>query len=116
MTLRSKVARCKGNVVRKSRTKDSIAPRTPKGCTCRTKRWKDPSFVIGIEDPDKKRQLRLGTGRKLKVYRKITGLEIVKQIARSHVALRRVKDWTRWKGRPPPKRKKRRQTEQEPVM
>jgi hypothetical protein len=80
------------------------------------KRSKDQADRIGIEDPDKRRLLRLGTGRKLKIYRKITGLEIVWQIARSLGALRKVPDWTRWKGRPPPKRTKRRQTEQEPVM
>jgi hypothetical protein len=123
-TLRSKVARRKVKVVREGRTKHSVAPRTQRGCTCRMKRWKDPSCVFRIQNQEGKNGIRnRGLRQQLqskrestKIYRKNTGLEIIKEIARSLVALRKVQDWTRWKGRPPPKRKKRRQIEQEPVM
>jgi hypothetical protein len=43
-----------------------------------------------------------------KVFRKTTGLEMIaKRIDRYTVGLRTVKDWTLWRGRPPPKRKQR---------
>jgi hypothetical protein len=54
-----------------------------------------------------KEQLRLGNEMTTRgIYRKFTGLEIAKRIARCTVGLQRIKDWTTWWGRAPPKRKK----------
>jgi hypothetical protein len=61
----------------------------------------------GTRNLDVKEQLRLGNERTTRgIYRKSTGLEIAKQIARLTVGLKRIEDWTLWRGRPPPKRKK----------
>jgi hypothetical protein len=51
-----------------------------------------------------------------KTYEKMTGLEIAKQIAGSPVGLQNIKNWTLWKGWPPPKRKKEQEVEEESVM
>jgi hypothetical protein len=68
----------------------------------------------------KKRDLKKpqpeSTGSVIKTYRKSTGLEISKRIARCNVGLQRIKDWTLWKVRPPSKRKKKLQVEREPVI
>jgi hypothetical protein len=63
----------------------------------------------GTRNRDVKEQLRLGSERTTRgIYKKVTGLEIAKRIARCTVRLQRMKDWTLWRGRPSPKRKKRR--------
>jgi hypothetical protein len=42
-------------------------------------------------------------------YRKtIDSVKITKEKAGSHAASQKIKDWTLWRGRPPPKRKKKR--------
>jgi hypothetical protein len=56
------------------------------------------------------------TGSVIKTYRKSSGLEIAERIARSTIGLQRIKDWTSWKGRPPPKWQKKLQVEREPFM
>jgi hypothetical protein len=48
--------------------------------------------------------------------RKIRRLQIAKRTARSTVRMRKIKKWTTWRGRPPPKRKKKLQIQQETVM
>jgi hypothetical protein len=54
-----------------------------------------------------KEKLRLGSERtSSRIFRKIIGLEIVKQITRSSVRMRAMSDWTLWRGQPPLKRKK----------
>jgi hypothetical protein len=40
-----------------------------------------------------------------KTLRKTTGLETVKRIERSTVRLWKMRNWTLWRGRPPPKQK-----------
>jgi hypothetical protein len=50
------------------------------------------------------------------VFERTTRLEIAKRSAGSPVALRMIKKWTQWRGRPPPKRKKEQEAEEEPVM
>jgi hypothetical protein len=50
-----------------------------------------------------------------KTLRRGNGLEIAKKINTSPVLLQRSKHWTLWRGRPPPKRKKRLQAEDEPI-
>jgi hypothetical protein len=112
MTLHEKVAQQKEHGLQK-KGKDNVAPRIPKGCTCRMKRRKDPADKIGIEDPDTRRQLRLKIGRnRQEGFR----TEVMKRATGMSNGLQKFKDWTLWRGRPPSKWKKRRHTEQEPVM
>jgi hypothetical protein len=40
------------------------------------------------------------------IYRKTIGLEIVKRAVRISSGMLKIKDWTLWRGRAPPKRKK----------
>jgi hypothetical protein len=49
-------------------------------------------------------------------FRKTTRLRIAKRSAESPVALQMMKKWALWRGRPPPKRKKEQEAEEEPVM
>jgi hypothetical protein len=55
-------------------------------------------------------------GKSNKVFRKTIRLELGNRTARSTVGLQRIKDWTLWKGQPPPKQKKKQRVEQELVM
>jgi hypothetical protein len=56
-----------------------------------------------------RRQLRLRKERiSGRIFRKIVELEIRKRIVGSTTGLREVSDWRLWRGRPPPKRNKRR--------
>jgi hypothetical protein len=60
----------------------------------------------GTRNRDVKEQLRLGNeGTTRGIYRKSTGLEIAKQIARCTIGLEKIKDWTLWRSRFPPKQK-----------
>jgi hypothetical protein len=62
-------------------------------------------------------QLRLGNKTEFKkTLRRAKGLEIEKQIARSPVPLQRSKHWTLLRDRRPPKRKEKREAEEEPVI
>jgi hypothetical protein len=61
----------------------------------------------GTRNRDFKEQLRLGNERTTSgIYRKTIGLEIVKPAVRISSVMRKVTDWTLWRGRPPPKRKR----------
>jgi hypothetical protein len=54
-----------------------------------------------------KEQLRFGNVRKTRwVYRTTIGMKIAKQVVGTFRVLRRIKQWNLWRGRPPPKRKK----------
>jgi hypothetical protein len=60
-----------------------------------------------IRNRDFKEQLPLGNERTTSgIYRKNIGLEIVKRAVRISSGIRKVTDWTLWRGRPPPKRKR----------
>jgi hypothetical protein len=67
---------------------------------------KDPSCVFGKEDPDIRRLMRLKMERRLKIYGKVFETGVVKRATGMSIRLRIVQDWRRWKGRPPPKRKR----------
>jgi hypothetical protein len=86
------------------------------------RRWKGPECNYGIRDRGLKQKLQGSKGIKdiggrlplcprnertsSWIYRKtIDSLEIAKQNAGSYDASREIKDWTLWRGRPPPKRK-----------
>jgi hypothetical protein len=52
-------------------------------------------------------RLRLGSGgTHMKALYEIVSMKLAKQIAGSYVAFRKIKDWTLWRGRPPPKQLK----------
>jgi hypothetical protein len=99
-THRAKVAWCKRNVIGKNRTGDVV-----RGT------WKRQMFgrrhqpklerKNGTRNQGLRQQLR-SKWKFTKTFKKTTGLEIVKQIARSTVGLRKIKDWTLWRGWPPP--------------
>jgi hypothetical protein len=60
----------------------------------------------GTRNRDFKEQLRLGNERTTsRIYRKTIGLEIVKRAVRISSGMRKVTDWTLWRGRPRPKSK-----------
>jgi hypothetical protein len=48
------------------------------------------------------------------IFKKTRGLEVAKGTARYTVQMQKVKDWTLWWGRPPPKWKKKLQIQEEP--
>jgi hypothetical protein len=61
----------------------------------------------GTRNRDFKGQLRLGSERKTSgINRKTIRGKIAKQVVGTSGGLRRMMDWTLWRGRPPPKRKK----------
>jgi hypothetical protein len=64
---------------------------------------------------DNGRNRNVTRGPRIEPYRKMTGLEMAKRIVRSSDSLRPDKDWNLWRGRSPPKWKKRLQAEEEPV-
>jgi hypothetical protein len=113
--------------------KDNSAPRTPTGPMSRMRCWIGPKCNNGIRYRDIKQKLQgskqiKDLGGKLPqcprnkrtsswTYRKIIdSVKIAKQKARSYATSWRIKDWTLWRGRPPPKQKKKLHTEEEPVM
>jgi hypothetical protein len=95
-TRRAKVARHKENCW-KDHTRDKVMLGTSKGWTLERDNWRNYNLIRGT---------------RTEPYRKMTGLEIAKQIVGSADSLRPDKDWTLWRGRPPQKRKK----EKRPVL
>jgi hypothetical protein len=65
---------------------------------------------------DNGRNRNVTRGTRIEPYRKMTGHEMVKQITESPVPSQNVKTWTLWRGRPPPKRKRKQRIEEEPIM
>jgi hypothetical protein len=90
-TRRTKVARQQETSVGKNRTKNKVMLRTSKGWTLGRGNGRNRNVTSGI---------------RIEAYEKTTGLEIEKRIVGPHISLRHDKDWTLWRGRPPPKRKK----------
>jgi hypothetical protein len=118
----AKVARGREHGLQKQ-GKDDIAPRTRKGRTQENKCFKGPECKNGvryrclrqqlqgkngIKDRDTRRQLRL---RIEKTSNDIFRGKIAKQVVINSSGLRKIRKWTLWRGRPPPKRKKRSCTE-----
>jgi hypothetical protein len=106
MTIRhTGVARGKGHIVRKNQTRYKArrrASRRPFG-----RHQQKPESKIGIKDPGTRWQLRLKIERTADGFdRKFFGLEFVKRATGMLNELRKIEDWTFWKGRPPPKRLK----------
>jgi hypothetical protein len=76
----------------------------------------DPT-TNGIEGWSPGDRARLGSGgtRKKDIY-EILREKIPKYVVETSSELQQMRNWTLWRGRPPPKRKKEPRTEQEPVM
>jgi hypothetical protein len=91
----------------KNKTRNKIARGTRIGRMLGKRQLMHQEDTNGTRNRDCKEQLRLGNEMTTSgIYKKSTELEIAKRIARCTVGLQRMKDWTLWKGRPPPKRKK----------
>jgi hypothetical protein len=106
MTRREGVARHNGRG-RQGHGSDNVAPRTQKRPTFGRRRRAHPECDRGIRNRDFKEQLRLGSKRtSARIYRKAFVLEIVKRAVRISSGLRKVRDWTLWRGRPPPNGKR----------
>jgi hypothetical protein len=116
VTLRAKLARRKGTFARKNQIRDKAgrkASRQPIGL----KRWKNPADRIGRKYPggrwprdlrkDVKEQLRRRNERKTsEIYKKTIRLEVVKRAIEMSTSLLKIRDWTLWRGSPPPKRRR----------
>jgi hypothetical protein len=132
MTSRATVAWCNKNFVRKDWTRNQAIQGTPKRIKNGERLWKFLECNNGIRDRSLKQKLH--SRKRIKylggrlplcprnektfswTYRKtINSMKIAKGKAGSYAALRKIKDWTLWRGRPPPKQKKKRWVEREQV-
>jgi hypothetical protein len=118
----AKVARGREHGLQRQGKKDTV-PTPWKGRTEKNKRFKGPECNNGlrnrglsqqlrsktvIKDPRTRQHLRLGKWRTTcMIYKKSIRLEIVKRALRISNVFPKIRKWTLWRGRPPPKRKKR---------
>jgi hypothetical protein len=86
---------------RKTRTRDNVAKGTLKGWTFGKRNRAQPEYNNGIRNRGIKQQLRPGS-RTLNMT-----LETAKQTVGTSIRLRKMNFRILWRGRPPPKRKKR---------
>jgi hypothetical protein len=106
-TSRATVAWQSENVVRKDCVRDQTEQETAKGRKDGGL-WNGRKCNSGIKDHRTRQQLRLGNEKTTSmIYRKAIRLEIVKRTLRISSVVRKIRKWTLWRGRPPPKRKKR---------
>jgi hypothetical protein len=132
-----KITRCAGQK-RKVQNKDDVSPKSPKEGTYEKRLWRSPECKKGIRSRNTEEPLHLRKGRKtvnsnggwsrrqhprlksmgnsIEVFGKTIGLQFGKLADGSSVVLRKMRNWTLWRGRQPPKRKKSLHTKQEPVM
>jgi hypothetical protein len=104
MIRRAGVAWRKRNAVRKDRTRKQVERGAPKG---QEETVEGPGMQIGIENPSTRLQLRLKIKRTPYGFdRKAFVLEFVKRTNGMFSGLRKVRNWTLWRGRPPSKRLK----------
>jgi hypothetical protein len=111
------VIRCAGH--RRKRNIPLYTWRSPKGGTFENRCRKGPQCNTGIKDPtingiegwSPGARALLGSGgtRKMDIY-KILREKIPKHVVEISNGLQQMRNWTLWRGRPPPKRRK------EPVM
>jgi hypothetical protein len=107
MTRRAGVARHRGNFIRKGQTGNNVARGAPREGMPGKRHRVDPEGITGIKDPGARWQLRLRNEKRAgRIFEKTFRLEGVKRIARSTVGLLTNENWTLWRGRPPPKWKK----------
>jgi hypothetical protein len=83
----------------KNKTENKIARGTRIGLTLGRSQLVCQEGSNGNRNRDAKEQLRLDNERTTRgICRKSTGLEIAKRIARCTVELKRIRDWTLWRG------------------
>jgi hypothetical protein len=83
--------------------RNSVARRAPKGRTGIKRLWKGLECKMRIKGPGTRWQLLLKIRRTSDWFnRKDFGLELMKRAAGRSSGLRKVRDWTLWRGRPPP--------------
>jgi hypothetical protein len=123
VTAAGKVTRCAGH--RRKRNIPLYTWRSPKGGTFENRCRKGPQCNTGIKDPTTNSIERwspgeralLGSGgtRKKNIY-EILREKIPMYVVETSSRLQQMRNWTLWRGRTPPKRKKEPHREQEPVM
>jgi hypothetical protein len=92
---------------RKNQTGNKFARGTRKDRTLGMRQLVRREGTNGTRNQDFEEQLRLGSERTpSKFERRAFGLEFIKQRNGMSSGLRKIKNWTLWNGRPPPKRKK----------
>jgi hypothetical protein len=127
-TSRATVAWRSENVVRKNWIRNQAKRGTPKRRKDGERLWKCLEYSNGIRSRGVEEHIHLRKGRKTakniggrrghqqqlksmgngnKVYSKTIRLDIAKRTFRSTAEMQKMKEWTLWRGRPPPKRKKR---------
>jgi hypothetical protein len=114
---------------RKVQNKEKVAQRSPTGGAFERRCRTSPECSNGIrdrgrrriKDPSTRRQPRLKikwTSEHIdrKIFYEILREKIPKHVVETSSRMQQMRNWTLWRGRPPPKRKKEPRTEQEPVM
>jgi hypothetical protein len=113
-----KVTHCAGHR-RNEQNKDDVLPKSPKGGTFEKRLWKGPKCKNGIRDRGRRRIKDHSTRRQLHLKIKWTSEQIdrktlyetsrekiVKRAPGMSIGLRQGRNWTLWRGRPPPKQKR----------
>jgi hypothetical protein len=97
-----------GYIVKKNQTRNNFARGAQRGQTFGEGRRMDPESSTGVKDSSIRRRLHLKIERTAdgRIFGKTYRLEIAKRVAGSSVGLQKIRNWTSWRGRPPPKRKK----------
>jgi hypothetical protein len=111
MNRRAGTARRKGRghkVPTEKSDQEQCCTRNPEGTDVREETREQPEGGNGIRGRDLKEQLRLGSERiSCRFFRKVLVLEIMKPRVEPSVRIRKMSVRISWKGRPPPKGKKR---------
>jgi hypothetical protein len=106
MTRSAIPALCKGH------DRDSVARGTSKGQMFGKRYQAQLKYNNSIRRQGLKQRLHLGSRRALnKTFRQIVELDIAKQTVRTCIRLQKMSVRSLWRGQPPPKRKKRLDTE-----
>jgi hypothetical protein len=131
---REKVSWRKRNIARKVCNRAIVIHEIQRGRTFGRRRQQEPECSNGIRSRGVEEQVHLRKGRKTSKSiggrrrrhqprlesmgngNKFFGKTIHKASKLDSSGLQRMMDWTLWRGRPPPKRKKRPHREEEPVM
>jgi hypothetical protein len=79
----------------------------PKGWTFGKRRWVNPEGSTGVKVPNTRQHRRLKNEKMAgQIFEKTFRLQIAKREDRSSVGSLKIRNWTLWGGRSPPKRKK----------
>jgi hypothetical protein len=90
----------------KNQTRNKFARGTQKRRTFGRRQLVHQEGISGTRNRDFEERLRLGSERTTSgIYRKTIGLEIVKRAVRISSELRKMRDWTLWRGRSTPESK-----------